>query len=362
MRAPAPVVVQPRPAPRTQFDDGTDVYVDDEEPRRRAPPQPVDEDEFSTPGTTNAPGQRVARSDPDNLGFEVNDSESPDGLGVRKYDSRRGRGRGRDDQDHRISRNMDLRPPWERIVEVSLGFMLVNRKFDFNEPVKPKSPSNYRSGVVPAFLLDAAIYPLAYFHRGPLANLGLEGRYWRVIYLRSQMKDNAEPLSTTLHDIEIGLRYRWNILGRASSPTIKAGVDYGRLGFKIHDDPATPVPLPDIAYNYLKLALVGVSVPFYASDSFSIGASGNFDYLLIFSAGDIERTDSGGYGRSSTGGIDVNVGLWASYRGFFARINGFYRRIFFDFDNACYPISGCNAAGGALDLYTGGYLSAGYAY
>ena len=240
--------------------------------------------------------------------------------------------------------------------------MLLNREFDFNDPVKPKNPSNYRSGLVPAFFAELAFYPLSYFHRGPLANLGIEGRYFRVLYLRSQMAGQLEPLTTTLHDIEVGLRYRWNILSSPTSPTIKAGLDFGRLGFKIHDDPSNPVPLPDIAYYYLKLALVGVVVPFYASSTFSIGASGYFDYLLIFSSGDIERTDSGGYGRSSTGGIEVNLGLWATYRGFFARINGFYRRIFYDFDNACYPISGCNAAGGALDIYKGGYLSIGYAY
>ncbi len=371
-RRPARVAVRPTPAPRPRndFDDGSGVYVDPEPapaPRRRATPTPSpDEDEFSTARRAEEPGMeatpRVAQpADSDDLGFEVNpnanDTESPDNLGVRQYQSNPRVNPG----GPRITRHVSARPPWEKIFEVSLGIMLLNREFDFNDPVKPKNPSNYRSGLVPAFLAEFAFYPLSYFHRGPLANLGIEGRYFRVLYLRSQMAGQLEPLSTTLHDIEFGLRYRWNILGRPTSPTIKAGLDFGRLGFKIHDDPSNPVPLPDIAYYYLKLALVGVVVPFYAG-SFSIGASGNFDYLLIFSSGDIERTDSGGYGRSSTGGIEVNMGLWASYRGFFARINGFYRRIFYDFDNACYPISGCNAAGGALDIYKGGYLTIGYAY
>ena len=373
---PAPVR-RPRPAPRNtnDFDDGSAVYVDPEPvqpvrtPRRR--PTALDEDEFSTPRRVEEPRMDVApanprvaqRTDRDDLGFEVNnnnaaDTESPDNLGVRQYQSNPRVNPG----GPRITRRVSTRPPWEKIVEVSLGIMLLNREFDFNDPVKPKNPSNYRSGLVPAFLGEFAFYPLSYFHRGPLANLGIEGRYFRVLYLRSQMAGQLEPLTTTLHDVEFGLRYRWNILSSPTSPTIKAGLDFGRLGFKIHDEASNPVPLPDIAYYYLKLALVGVVVPFYASSTFSIGASGNFDYLLIFSSGDIERTDSGGYGRSSTGGIEVNLGLWASYRGFFARVNGFYRRIFYDFDNACYPISGCNAAGGALDIYKGGYLSIGYAY
>ncbi len=377
-RRPKPVAVRPAPRPRKRptrrndFDDGSGVYVDPEpvRPARRRVTPTVDEDEFSTPRRTSdeprmdvAPTKRVARRSDDDLGFEVTgdngkDNETPTNLGVRQYQSNPRVNPG----GPRITRRMNRRPPWEKIFEVSLGLMLLNREFDFNDPVKPKNPSNYRSGLVPAFLAEFAFYPLSFFHRGPLANLGIEAKYFRVLYLRSQMAGQLEPLSTTLHDVEIGLRYRWNILGRATSPTIKAGLDFGRLGFKIHDDPSNPVPLPDIAYYYLKLALVGVSVPFYAGTSFSIGASGNFDYLLIFSSGDIERTDSGGYGRSSTGGIDVNLGLWASYRGFFARINGFYRRIFYDFDNACYPISGCNAAGGALDIYKGGYLTIGYAY
>ena len=359
-------MVQPRPRPkRSDFDDGTGIYTDGGEPLSPSPTPTTDEDEFSTPRRAVADEPRtqtrVARRDSDNLGFEVkaSDSENPDNLGIPQYNSGTRR-RGRDDT--RITRRAETRPPWEKIFEISVGIMLLNREFDFNDPIHPLTPSNYRSGLVPALLAEGAIYPLSYFHRGPLANLGIVARYFRVIYLRSQMPGQVEPLDTTLHDFEIGLRYRWNILGKATSPTLKAGLEFGRLGFNIHDDPSKPVPLPDVAYLYLKLALVGVSVPFYAGSSFSIGASGNFDYLLIFSSGDIERTEKGSYGRSSTGGIDINVGLWASYKGFFARLNGFYRRIFFDFDNACYPISGCYAAGGALDVYKGGYLSMGYAY
>ena len=52
-----------------------------------------------------------------------------------------------------------------------------------------------------------------------------------------------------------------------------------------------------------------------------------------------------------------------SYRGFFAKAQGFYRRVFYAFDGLCYrKRTGCNYAGGALDIYSGGTINLGYAY
>jgi hypothetical protein len=364
-------VPQPPPA-GTGFDDGTDL---DSAPPTPAPRQPVpggngdpiddgldSPESFETPPAPSAP--RVAEAK-DDLGFEVNDDEQPAADGEeRRVPSYRG-GRSGPETHARVSKKTDERPEWLSILELSVGLIAMSRSFDFNDPYFPaeaEKHSNYRSGIVPAIILEGAIYPLAYFNQGPLANLGIVGRYYRVLGLKSQPPSGGEPLRTTLHMIEAGLRYRWNILGRATSPTLNAGVEFGRLGFVIWDDEQSWVDLPDIAYVYLKLALVGLEVPFYAKNRLRVGAMGSFDYLLIFSAGEIENTDSSGYGRSSTGGIDVAAGLFGSYYGFFAKIGGFYRRVFFDFDNACYPTLGCRAAGGALDVYMGGTFLLGYGF
>ena len=370
---PVPPQPVPQPAARGGFDDGTDLGQDQPPPPVAAAPPPV---QLPVPAptetptddgvgfeTTPEPPPVPARRPRDSLGFEVADSERPGGDQVPSY---REKGPHGADEQFRISKKPQGRPEWQKVIELSVGLMAVSRSFDFNDPIYPRKTedhSNYRSGLVPALMFDTAIYPLAYFHRGPLANLGIVGRYYRVLGLKSQPPAGGEPLRTTLHTFEAGLRYRWNIMGSIGSPTLNAGVEFGRLGFVIWDDQTNFVPLPDIAYMYLKLALVGLEIPFYAANRFCVGATGSFDYLLIFSSGEIENTDSSGYGRSSTGGIDVGLGLFASYRGFFAKINGFYRRIFYDFDNNCYHSGlGCKAAGGALDIYMGGTLLVGYAF
>lgn len=364
----------PQPAqPSAGFDDGTDL---DSAPAPAPAPQPAqggngdpidDGLDGAQPFETPAPSTPRVAEAKDDLGFEVNDDEQPagdeaeEGGRVPSYQG----GRTGTETHARVSKKTDERPEWLSILELSVGLIAMSRSFDFNDPYDPPDPqkhSNYRSGIVPAIILEGAIYPLAYFNQGPLANLGIVGRYYRVLGLKSQPPSGGEPLRTTLHMIEAGLRYRWNILGRATSPTLNAGVEFGRLGFVIWDDEQSWVDLPDIAYVYLKFALVGLEVPFYSKNRLRFGAMGSFDYLLIFSAGEIENTDSSGYGRSSTGGIDFAAGLFGSYYGFFAKIGGFYRRVFFDFDNACYPALGCKAAGGALDVYMGGTFLLGYGF
>lgn len=351
---PPPPEPQPEPPPST-FDDGSEV---DSTPPDDNPPV-LEDRNFAARGTGD-----------DDLGFEVNDrgnaaaNQTTDDGGVPEYEGSSSGGDDDDDAEAQVSKGTEERQPWEKIFELSFGMMAMTRTFDIHNPIKPANPeghSNYRSGVVPAIVLDGAVYPLSYFNRGPLANLGLVVHYYRVLGLKSQQAQMVEPADTTLHVVEVGMRYRWNILSRLSSPTLKAGVDFGRLGFKIHDE-SGKIKLPNVAYVYLKLALVGLEVPFYTKRDFMIGGMASFDYLLIFSSGDIERTDSRSYGRSSTGGIDAGAGLYGSYAGFFVKLTGFYRRIFYDFDNTCLGVTDCLGAGGALDVYLGGSVSAGYSY
>jgi hypothetical protein len=223
---------------------------------------------------------------------------------------------------------------------------------------------SYTSGAI--FALQAAVefYPVALVSRGLVSGLGLSARGFLEVGLQSRIivgstQNETAVRNTLLYDLELGLRYRWNILRRDISPVLKVGLDYGRHRFAIDYGPY-PVTLPNVLYNYINFALVSLEVPFYTSRTFTVGATGAFDYMLVFSAGEIEAPSRPGYGRSSTGGIEVDGGLFFSFRGVFLRLNGFYRRFFYDFENACQP--GCNTAGGALDIYAGGHASVGYAY
>jgi hypothetical protein len=280
--------------------------------------------------------------------------EAPDNLGFKVKKSSRRQRRERHDT------SSSDREPWESLIEVSAGMMALSRRMSFEYPQgvdKLKGLPNYRSGFVPALRLEGAVYPLITIG-GPLANLGLTGRYFRAFGLQYQM-ENQPSLSVTLHGFELGLRYRWNILRKCTSPTLHLGLELGRTAFVIWNDQNLNLYLPSLAYLYLKLA-ASLDVPVYATRTFSIGLFAGFEYLPIFSAGMIAETDEAGYGPQPTGGIDVGGGAFLSYKGFFGRGSGFYRQISYDFEHACQQ--GCADSGSASDVYLSFSLSVGYAY
>lgn len=374
----------PAPAPRNDFDDGTDAYQapeNDPEPLPQAPAEAMaaQEDEtagFSTGGAvTDTP---TARGGGDELGFDVAGGETPAQQAPvfsQPYS-------GGSTFQGGVNAQPAMRPIWEKIIELSVGVMLVNRWFSIGDPSQEVSynanhddPSKRppdSSVLTSAFHLEGALYPIAIFHRGPMANLGFAIRYYRVFMLQllnndaGVPADEKGPFSTTYSVLELGLRYRWNILNSITSPTYIAGVDYGRQLFVIHDGQDL-LKLPDITNQYLNLALVGLEVPFTANNSWSLGMNVGFDYLLVFNSGHIENNDHTGYGRSSTGGIEVDAGLYFTIKGFFIKLNGSFRYLWYEFSpqecvNEKSRDNGCKNAEDASEKLASGYLRIGYAY
>jgi len=288
----------------------------------------------------------------DNLGFAVSDAAGPV----------------RDSAPHReASARFRLREPppkrrsWDKIFEVSAGVLALSRNMSLDYPhgvAGLKALPNFRSGVVPALRLDGALYPLAHLP-GPLSSLGIVGRYQRALRLKYHLP-NVDPLRTTLHMVEVGLRYRWNLLSREGSPTLNIGAEFGRLAFVIWNDGQVPesTELASLAYIYLKLAVAGLDLPLYIKRGFVVGVRAHVDYLQIFTAGPISEDNGAGAGPRTQSGLEVGGGAFASYAGFFVRTGGFYRHIFFNFDHMCQ--GGCD--GSASDVYMGASLDAGYAY
>jgi len=260
--------------------------------------------------------------------------------------------------EQRVTRT-STRPPWRTQLVALVGLSVMDRTFEFADPLNPKNPASYSSDPIPALDLAARVYPLASVG-GALADIGITFDYYRALHLKAVMAGHKEPLDTTLQKVEVGLQFRWNVLAKSSGPTLFSGLGYGLLEFAIHDPDDNPVPLPDLSYQYLWLMIVGARIPFVARDGFSVGATSRLDYLVVLGAGDMELTDSGGYGTATMGGVEARVGLFIAYKWFETRATFFYRRIWFDFDNACYSISGCSAAGGALDQYTGLQVTFGF--
>lgn len=345
------------------FDDGGDVDgaaaasddpppadrpVDDPPPRRRVA-------NVTAPSSGEGDGS---------LGFQVRDDKgeraSADPLPPGERDERTGFAERRERRDDGRTRDKRKRPPWESIVEGSVGVMVLNRTFDFNDPVRPQTPPNYNSGPTAAIVFDAAFYPLAPFVRNFLADIGIAGRYFRILNLKSELPPPDKRIAGTVGQaFEVGLRYRWNLLGTETSPQLRFSVEFGRQVFFILKDPP---PLPNIGYTYLDLRLADIRWPFLAKGNWRFGVMAAFSYLVVFSSGDIENDDSTGYGKSQTGGIDVMGGIFAGYGGFFARLGFSYRRFFYNFDRECAIQGNCREAGGALEIYTGGFLRLGYAY
>ena len=258
------------------------------------------------------------------------------------------------------------RPRWEPVFRVTGGMRIMYRNFDFNDPIYPAKSGehvNYRSGLVPAFDLRAALYPLAALHRGPLRNLGLSLRYYRALGLESQPPTGSGGVETTLQEWLLGPRYRWNVLDTPGSPDLVFGADFGQLRFVILDDQYNYVPLPDIVYDIMRLKLIDFGLPLHAGRVLRLVARAKLDYHVVFGAGEIENTDSTGYGHASIGAVAVAGSLTFDIRGGLVGFEAFYQRYFYDFDNTCYGGQlGCRAAGGATDRYYGFLVFGGYQY
>lgn len=334
-----PPPVQPPPAPlpatppggQTGFDDGSDIEgggagtAASALPRRAKPKDPGGGD-ASLGFEVGTGGKRGARSD------DEGDDEEDEGNGDERGDGRR--------------RSVNARPPWESIFNVGVGVSVVRRSFAFNDQLANPKPV-YATNPVVALYARGAFYPGALFTRSVLADFGIVAHYTRILGLKSEVQPNvwAESFAQTF---EIGLRHRWNVMGKLKSPIVRSTLQFGNQQFLIL---TTNPPLPDISYNYLKLG-AGVDWIYFATGDWQFGASLDAHYLYVFSSGPIENADSTGYGSSFTGAFDGSGGVFVRFMGFSFHVEGFYRRFFYIFDMDCKP-SNCNLAGGALDIYGG---------
>jgi hypothetical protein len=270
-------------------------------------------------------------------------------------------------------RGEEDRALWERTVAITLGTPVTWRSLTFTDPLQPKNPPNARYGPFVALAFGGEIYPGAFLHRHPWANLGLTVGYTRSLDVKTSVPglSGAEVKDTTWQRLELRLKYRWNLVGRLNSPTLRAGLGWGRESFTIDWGNNTTPVLPDVTYSYLKLSFLELEVPFFQRPSFGVGLDAGFHYLKIFSAGEIESTGAAGYGPATTHGIEAGAGLFFRLRWVFFKAGVAYRRFWHTFDRATYnyssPPPGSSTdseriAGGALETYAAFNILAGFAY
>jgi hypothetical protein len=360
---PAPKAPAPKPAPpqrkRPSSTDRRDPPTESQRPapaRRPRREGAADEDlgfEVVNPanGGSRASAPRSGEAAPAASG----QNEVADGSSRQPRDDRHTTSRQASSADGQPGGN---RPP---VLKVSVGSMIYTRSIIFYAAMDPIDPPNFSTGPIPAPLVDIESYPLATLSRAFWTNFGLHGRFSLVPVLETEMAGLNQSMTTTVYDLDLDLRYRWSIFDTHRSPVVLFGGGMSRSLLSIEWPPGVP-PLPETTYTAVTI-LAGGAWPVFARGAFSLVPRVTATYQYYLSAGDMERTDSAGYGAGTIHGVTGELGLDARYGGFFVRLWGSGRFIFLTFDNRCYTAGlGCKVAGGAYDITVGGGASAGYIF
>jgi hypothetical protein len=261
-------------------------------------------------------------------------------------------------------------------VYATLGFGTWLRYFEMNQPIG-RAP-RYGSGATFALRLDLGARPAAFFTDGFLSNLFLHFRFQQTLGLESRQKDattnTEETFGTLLREFTFDFGYDWKILSSATSPHVGGGFGGGVMNFSI-DYGRTVDPnkdMPGAAYRFLLLG-VFFRWPFLAFSGGYAGASIGFDYRICLGSGEIEDgTDTNGdgvledtwYGPASTGGINLPIGVYASWKKIIASVEYNYTRYFqaFTSDSATRNNENKKVAGGSVDNQHGIMVNIGYSY
>jgi hypothetical protein len=244
------------------------------------------------------------------------------------------------------------RRPWETIIEAAVGFRGIQRTFEIDDS-GPRTYTRYEGAVAPALALALELYPMASWRGTPLADIGLSFRWFSSIGLESRQKSSYGEayLPTTLDQFDLGLLFRWFWWDEPTSPSLKFGLEGGVLNFNM-DDPVGFTDLPDVSYVYMRYRVLQLDLPLVRRGRFAFGLLGAFNYLHIFSSGDLEVLSLGGIGTTSTNAIEAEVGAKLTYGGLFSTTSFIYQRY----------ISGSTTSRGATDEFKGFTLMFGYAY
>jgi hypothetical protein len=238
---------------------------------------------------------------------------------------------------------------------LDVGARALHRNFDFNDPLSDfdktvPAPGSYSLPAGPVPFIAGGFYPLAFAGRGFLANIGIIGRYEKLISTTTVTKsiaaDNSvtESKSTTSgQEWEAGLRVRFPLdtaeLGLAGA--------YGLQSFhasSVAVGPTNGAAVPNVDYTFYRLGADGA----VRIDAFTIG--GHVGTRLVPKTGSLAKLWF-----PTTKTTSIEAGLFVGYRltPLFQVIAGVdFLRYGFDFVN---PGQRPVVAGGAVDQYISGY-------
>lgn len=234
-------------------------------------------------------------------------------------------------------------------LEIMAGPRIVNRSFRFNEPLSDAAEYKLPRGAAP--FIDAAIYPLAFAGRGVMANIGIVGRYERLVGTSTVTKDpsgaTASTTTTTAQQYEVGLR------GRIPLDVHEVGLTgtYGQQSFMpaTKSPPPSTMAIPNVVYSFVGL---GADARLRFGGIVTLGA--HLGTRLVTDTGSLGKT---WFKKTTTTAVDAGLSLAVRVAPMFEVVaGGDFVRYGFAFnpkpsDNLAF------VAGGAVDQYISGYLA-----
>ncbi len=246
------------------------------------------------------------------------------------------------------------RPRWAPYFDISAGFSISGRSFDFD----PNSQPRFASGIVPGLHGDLTVYPLAFTWNkvaGVFSGLGVGGTIDKPFWPDSTSKqDPNQRYATDELRFEGGLRWRLVLYKPMPRPQLLLQASYGYHSFALGKDAAgQDVGPADVAYKYLSF---GGGIRIHFAEWMYLWAM--FNYHAVLASGPIELVNTE-YGPASTFGIRVSGGLdFFLYKGLKLGAEGYYERFSLKFTpGALMPAKSANSG---TDQYFGGVILVGY--
>lgn len=266
------------------------------------------------------------------------------------------------------------RDPYSRVVgfNASGGASFVARTISFSSAAAVADQvSEYSPVASPGVFVNGELFPLAVLSQDDtlLNNLGFGFRYEQALGFNSPVAaaDGGQILLPTgRRSYAVDVRYRLLLGERDSSPTITIGAGYNKRDYAIDTTPldgsGLSIDLPDVSYTYIDPR---VSLLWPMSKKLAFGMSGAF--LAVIDAGDMTKPETYGTALITGGDADAYLRYRITDR-ISVSVGAMATAIAYDF-NADGELSAnrdmddtTEDVAGALDLYMGGYLTAGYAY
>lgn len=208
------------------------------------------------------------------------------------------------------------------------GVSFANRSLKFTQRANfPEGPKPFKSKPVPGARFAGELYPFAFYNPDSiLAGVGFAGSYDKTLKLN--LATTAEPgvkVPVDQSAFSVGGRLRFAFGKRPTSPTITAGLDYGRRRWKADRSGLMDrtslggmgsLDLPDTNYAFIAPGL-GFRIPIGGMIAFV--AYG--EAMFINKAGPIQKAESYGkakiFGFAGEGGLEVIIFDRFAIRGMF---------------------------------------------